>query len=121
MDHKPGLFIDDYHVVVFINNVQGNVFRLDYRCVVWRVIEHYGNDFAGLYLVIGFYGLAVDANTSRVRTVLDPVARGIGNPVCQEFVNADRGLSGIGLKPEMFVSQVFVFPFQINIGNFVGH
>ena len=94
MDDHAGRLVDDNQVVVFIQNVERNVFGDDFQFA-----ERVGHDdlypIRGLHLITRLDGRAVHQNVAGVGRRLYAVARNAFHPVGQELVDAQHGLSPV--------------------------
>ena len=53
MHHHAARLVKHYHIVIFVNYIQRNVFRYGFNRLRFGNIHH--KHFAGAYFVIGFY------------------------------------------------------------------
>ncbi|MPM73395.1 hypothetical protein SDC9_120375 [bioreactor metagenome] len=73
MHYHAGWFVDNHQVVVFINNIEGNILRENLQFPP-RTIHHNSDDIQWFNLVARFYGDPVHQNTSGIGSLLDPVS-----------------------------------------------
>src|SRR5581483_12195765 len=84
MDDQTGRLIHHHQVAVLKQNFQRARFRL--RLSPFRLRPIDGNEFAGLGLVGGFDGAAIDQNAPLLKQSLDGSAGNARQPVAQESV-----------------------------------
>ena len=107
MHHESRLLVDHKQIVVLIHDVDRYILRYDFAFVA-RTVHHYRHDIEGLYAVVGFYGIAVDKDTSRLRGLLYAVARGFLHPLHKKFIHTQQSLPLVGDKTEMLVARAAV-------------
>ena len=73
MDDQPGLLVKDEEMVIFIYNIERNVFRLSPE-IFRRYIEDDGDDIARAHFVIGLYRFAIDENGISAGGILQLIA-----------------------------------------------
>ena len=100
--HQACRLVDDHQLVVFINNVQGNVFGDDFPVALWTV-KHKGDDITGLDLVVALYGVSVGADAAGFGSLLYAVAAGVGHVVHQELVHSGYVLTLVRHNAPMLV------------------
>ena len=61
MDDEVGLFVNDKNLLVFVNNIQRDIFGNDFLNFWWR--QDYVNNVAGVEFVALFGGGVIDADT----------------------------------------------------------
>ncbi len=105
MHHQSGWLVYHQQVLVFIHDVERDVFRGDFHLVA-RTVHHHRHHIARLDAVVGFHCLAVDQYAPRLGCLLDAVARGFLHMVDQEFVYPQQLLPLVGYKPEMLVEII---------------
>jgi len=108
MDDHSGGFVDDKHLLIFVNDVEGDVLRDDFVLVAWAVHDD-ADEVARVYAIVAFDGFTVDADAGGVGGVLDAVAGGAGDALDEVFVDAEQYLAGLNLVAVMLpvVSAVF--------------
>jgi len=109
MNHHTGFFVYYQQVLIFVNDVERNVLGNN-AGVAGRVGHQHFNFISGFDPVIGLDGLAVNLNHTGLCRVLDAIARNLCDMANQKFVDAQRRLTGIGLKNILFEKfPVFLF------------
>ena len=118
--HQARLLVDDDDVVVFVDDVQRNLFRLDVG-LARRIGEHDGDDVVGLHLIVLLDGLLVDQDVTRLGRVLHAVARDVGEVVGEVGVDALRLLAWVDGHAYVFVElgAFFVFRKHVILADFV--
>jgi hypothetical protein len=76
MNDHSRIFIDQYKVAVFVNDMNGNIFGNDLK-VVRRIGKYDRNYIMRFYAVIGFYRFPVYNDAIGVCRILYPVARNL--------------------------------------------
>ena len=102
VDDHAGGFVDDEQGFVLIYDVEGNVLGDDFDFAA-GVCHHDGDDVAGLYLVAGFDGVAVDPDVPGVGGFLYFCAGGVGEAGHEELVHAEEVLSVFRFDAVVFV------------------
>ena len=108
VDHEAGGLVDDDDVVVLVGDVEGDVFG-GYGAVITWPVEQEGDDVGGLDAVVALDGLAVHVDETLARGGLDAVARGVGQVVDEELVDAEQLLAAVGHDAEVFVELAAFF------------
>ena len=107
VDDHPGRFVHDQHVLVLIDDVQGNVLRKDFHAPAF-VGHHELDDVAGADDGIGLRGLVVHEDIAQLDGLLDPVP---GRPFLvggNEFVHPEGRLSLVRDQAEMLKEFFFL-------------
>ena len=102
MNNQTGRFIDNHQVIVFVYNVQRDIFR-DNVVLVARTIHHDSQHIKRFYLIAAFYRFPVCHHKACICSCLNAVAGCIDNAFEQIFVDTYRCLSFIYYNSEMFV------------------
>jgi hypothetical protein len=63
MYHHTGWLIDDHEGIVFIDDIEGDVFWIDGAVMLWYV-EHEGDDIIGAHLIVALDRFAIDLDIS---------------------------------------------------------
>ena len=104
--HHAGGFVHHQHVVVFIDNVQGNVFRKDFRAAA--LVGHHELDHVqGPDNVVGLHRLLVHQHIAQFDGLLHTAAGSIFLMLRDETVYPHRLLSLVHIEPEVLEHQVF--------------
>ena len=101
MNDEAGRFIDDQQILVFINDIEGDIFRGD-REVMRLVIEQHLDDIAGFDAVVGRNGTTIHPHVACVRSRLDAVSAGVGHVLGKVFVDTLLTLALIDLAAPAF-------------------
>ncbi len=102
MHNHTGCLVDHNHSIIFIKDVEGNVFgdKLEF---MMRVREDNGNHVGRLDPVIWIYRSSVYQDVPGPGSLLYLIARYALQPVAQEFINAQQGLSPVYHNAVMFI------------------
>src|SRR6188768_3102503 len=100
-------FIDHEQVFIFINNIQGNIFRMN-LCVAWRLRQRYGYNIIWPNLIIRLCSLVIYLNKATMESILDFCTSYVGQPVHEEFVDPDKGLASISGYSVMFKELIIL-------------
>ena len=73
MHHETSRFVYHQKGVVFVNDVERNIFGYDFMLVA-RAIHHYGDYVVGLYAVVRFDGSPVGKDATSLCSLLYAVA-----------------------------------------------
>lgn len=73
VNYHTGRLVDDHEVVVFVYDVEGDVFGGDVVLVA-RTVHHHGDDVAGLHTVVALHGPAVHMDEASLGRLLYAVA-----------------------------------------------
>ena len=73
MNHQPGWLVDDHQRLVFVDDVEGNVFGVDGAVETWA-IEHQGDDIARLDPIVALHCPSIGVNTSGIGRSLNAIA-----------------------------------------------
>ena len=105
-DHACRL-VDDHELIIFIDDVKGNILWLDGGIIV-RTVKHQRDDIARSHLVIALHRTAVISTSESpypdiacIGSLLNTVSRSVLHVLGQEFINAQRLLSAIYFDTEM--------------------
>ena len=102
VDDESGLLVDDHDVVVLVDDVERDVLGDDLE-LVRRTLKPEGDDIEGLDLVVGLDRLLVDKDDACIGGLLHTVARDIGHPVDEVFVDTYGLLAFVYRDAEVFV------------------
>ena len=105
--YQSGGFVHHHEVVVFIDDIERDVFGYDLVLVAWA-IHHEGDDIHRLYLVTTLDGLAVGHDAAGFRGFLYAVSRGVRQSVEQVLVYAHHLLALVHDHAEVLVELRFV-------------
>ena len=108
MNHHSCLFVNHHQLVVFINHIDVDFFRLD-ACFMTRAVEHQRNDVVRAHLVIALHRFTVYMNKSGISCLLNAVAALVSHLISQILVYADRILVGIHLHLPVLIEVVASF------------
>ena len=100
MHHHAGGLVHHQHVVVFIDNVQGNVFRENLRAAA-LVRHHKLYNVARAHNVVGFYHFVVHQHVAQLDGLLHAVAGSVFLVGGNEFVYPERLLPFVYQKAEV--------------------
>ena len=106
MHYHAGCFVHDQYVVVFVNDVQGNVFRKN-LCPAALVGHHEFHHIQRTHDVIGLHGLVVYQHIAQFDGLLHPVTRSVLLVGSDEFIHAKRFLTLVHKDPEMLEHEIF--------------
>ena len=102
MHHEARRLVDHQHVVVLIDDVQGDVLRGDV-VLVGRAVHREGDDVQGLHAVAALHGASVGLYEAGIGGLLDAVARGVLDAVKEVLVHAHHVLPLVHHHAEVFV------------------
>ena len=105
MNHHSSLFVHHHQLVVFINYIDVDFFRLD-ACFMTRAVEHQRNDVVRAHLVIALHRFTVYMDKSGISRLLNAVAALVSHLISQILVYADRILVGIHLHLPMLIEVI---------------
>ena len=111
MNDQAGRFVNHQQVVVFIDDVQRNVFGFDLHAAA-LVGHHKGDHIARPDLVVGLDDAVVHPHVFGLDGQLDAVAGSVGEVLGQKLVHAQRRLPAVGLQPEMLVHLLLLVLFR---------
>ena len=96
MNDEAGRFIDNKQILVFIDDIEGDIFRRDGE-VMRLVIEQHLDDIAGFDAVVRGDRRTVDPHISCIRSRLDAVSACVGHVLGEVFVDSLLALALIDL------------------------
>ena len=108
--HHIGCFVDDHNIVVFEYYRERYVLRY-YRVVARRRLERYYYLVEWLDAITRFYGLSVDSDKAKIRSILKSCTRDPAQQIGQIFVDTYKSLTFVYYDTVMFV--------QFGLGVFV--
>ena len=73
-----GDFVHDKDFFIFIKNLNGNIFRINFG-IPRRICQYNADNIAGFDFVVGFDNLVIHQDIPRSCSILDTVAGGILN------------------------------------------
>jgi len=97
-------FVDDHEIVVFVYDVEGDVFGGDV-ILVTRAVHHHGDDVAGFHAVVALHGPAVHMDEACLSRLLYAVTRGVGQMVEEELVDTQQLLPPVHHDTEVLVER----------------
>ena len=115
MNYHSGRFIDYQQIRIFVDDVQGNVFR-NYLGIPWFLWKHDSDLIQWLNLVICFGRLAIDKHKAIVYGLLHFITGCESHFLGEEFVNTDRRLSFVYLDMVMFVKGCYFLVLKFLFG-----
>ena len=87
MYHHSRFFVDDHQLVVFVHNVERNIFGNNLQLLFW-CFELYGNHIVRLYFVVCLDRIPIGKQVTAVGSFLNFRSGDAFYPVVQEFVDA---------------------------------
>ncbi len=108
VNHHSRGFVDHYHIVVFVNNVERYILRLYGVVIVWSVKQKCYH-IARFHSVIALNGAVVHMHESRFRRKLYAISRSARQVHKKKLVYSQKLLPLVGYHSEMLVQlPVFV-------------
>src|SRR5690606_41935791 len=86
MHNHAGLFIYQKHIIILINYIYWNIFRINFR-ISWRVRQHHRNNVRWLYLIARLDCFIIDPYRSGIYGILYAITGAVLDPIHQELVN----------------------------------
>lgn len=107
-----GRLVDYQHVLILIDYVERNVFRLDLEAMA-LVRQHELNLVVRSDYGISLGRLPVEKDVASLYRKLNPVARSVLKVVRHEFIDPYRSLAYVGIEPEMLEHSLLFILLQI--------
>ena len=105
--NQPGRLVHHHQVFVFVDNIQGNVFRNN-LIIVAGTIHHHRNHIQRFHLIATLHGLAVSHDKTVFSSLLYAIARSIDDAFKQIFIYPDHRLPFVHYHTEMLVELVLI-------------
>jgi len=105
MNDESGGFVNDHEVVVFIDDIKGDILRRDGE-VMRLMVEHHLNDIPGFDAIVGCNRRSIDPHITCVRSRLDTVSAGIGHVLREVLVHALFALTFVHLATPTLEEQI---------------
>ena len=102
MYNHAGRFVDDHELVVLVDNVEWDVFRLN-GVVVARTVHHQRHHVERPYLVVALHRAVVHVDEARFGRFLYPVAAAVLQVLEEEFVHAHGYLALVGREAKVLI------------------
>ena len=110
MHNHARRFVHDDHITIAMHHIQIQILGKELN-LFGRLCQYQGHHIARFHPVVALHRLRIDPNGSRVRRLLDAVARGVRHEIEQKLIYPQQLLSGFRYKSEMLIELFFVpFP-----------
>ena len=91
MHHQPCRFVHHQQLVVLINYIKWYVFGNNLVFIA-RTVHHYAYVVAGFYAIVRLHRAAVHSDAFCFGSLLNSVARGVGNARNEKFIDSEQHL-----------------------------